>query len=36
MGGAYLLYSKQTATGRPNATAGKHVDVGRLAIHQWL
>ena len=36
MGGAYLLYSKQTPTGRPNATTGKHLDVGGIAIHQWL
>ena len=35
---AELTYcdGKQTATGRPNATAGKHLDVGGIAIHQWL
>ena len=36
MGRAYVLYSKQTRTGGPNITAGKHFDVGRIAIHQWL
>ena len=35
---AELTYciANKPQTGRPNATAGKHLDVGRIAIHQWL
>src|SRR3954470_12449685 len=36
VGRAYLLYQQQTRPGRPNPPAGKHLDVGRIAIHQWL